>query len=340
MKYSFYNDYSEGCHPRILEILTETNLSQKLGHGNDDISNKAKEAIKKHLGRSDVAIHFVSGGTQANLTALGAMVKPYQSIIAADLGHINVHETGAIEATGHKINTTAVENGKLSTQEIATIMSAHTDEHSVQPKVVFISQATELGTVYTKAELASISTYCRENGLYLYIDGARLGSALCSEGSDVTLADICQYADVFYIGGTKNGALLGEAIVIVNEDLKKDFRYHIKQRGALLAKGGLLGAQFLALFEENLYFDLARHANAAAKKLSEGIKKLGHGFLVESRTNQIFPILPNNLIERLEKLYGFYRWQKIDEKHSAIRLVTSWSTDDHWVDAFLYDIGS
>ncbi len=335
LKYSFYNDYSEGAHPKILRLLEQTNDRQETGYGLDSFCLQASELIKKAVGNQAVAVHFVSGGTQANLICLSSMLNSYQAVIAPTSGHISLHEAGAIESTGHKIIEIKVEAGKLTVDEIQKIVKDHEDEHMVQPKVVSIAQPTELGTLYSKAELTAISQYCHQHGLYLYLDGARLGSALCSSENDLTLPEIAQLVDMFYIGGTKNGALIGEAIVICSPDLQKNFRIHIKQRGALLAKGRLMGLQFMALFTDNLYFDLAKHANALATKLVKGMSDLGFKFLVESSTNQIFPILPNSLIEKLQKDYGFYVWSKVDEDHSVIRLVTSWVTPEEKVDEFL-----
>ncbi len=338
MKYSFYNDYSEGAHPRILDALVATNLGQEAGYGKDIFSLRAAELIKTRVKAQHAAVHFVSNGTQANTIVLTAMLRPYESVIAAASGHINIHEAGAVEAAGRKINTITTATGKINAQQIEEVVLQHTDEHMVRPRAVYISQATELGTVYAKQELEAIAGVCKKYNLYFYLDGARLGSALMSMENDFSLADIANLVDVFYIGGTKNGALLGEAIVILNADLQKDFRYFIKQRGALLAKGRILGIQFLELFKDNLYDDLAKHANVMANKLSEGIKSLGYEFLTESSTNQIFPILPNTVITELEKEYGFYVWLKIDENNSSIRLVTSWATKEVSVKDFLTDL--
>lgn len=337
-KYSFFNDYSEGAHPSILELLSTTNLEQEEGYGNDSLSLKATELIKQAIESPDSAVHFVSGGTQANLIDLASLLKPYESVIAPVTGHINVHEAGAIEATGHRINAISTPDGKLTVEGIQAVISSHEDEHMVKPKVVFISNSTEVGTIYKKAELESISQFCRQNNLYLYLDGARLGSGICSKESDLALTDITKLVDIFYIGGTKNGALLGEAIVITNKDLQVNFRYHLKQRGALLAKGRVLGVQFIGLFTNNLYFDLAKHANVMAEKLTIGIKDLGFNFLTNSTTNQIFPIFPNSLIEELKKQYGFYIWSKSDDDNSSIRLVTSWATKEEKVDEFISDL--
>ena len=337
-KYLFFNDYSEGAHPRILETLNRTNSVQELGYGEDSFCTEAARLIKDKIGNQDVGVYFVSGGTQANIIALASMLKAYESVISATSAHINMHEAGAIEATGHKINTVKTTDGKLTPENIQEIVSEHTDEHMVKPRVVFISQSTEVGTIYKKSELEQISRVCKEYGLYLYLDGARLGSALTSSDADMELSDIAKLVDMFYIGGTKNGTLLGEAIVIVNQTFKENFRYHIKQRGALLSKGRLLGIQFVELFRDNLFFELALHENVLAEKLSKGLAACGYNFLVNSTTNQIFPILPNSAIEKLKIEYGFYVWATIDATHSAIRLATSWATKEEAVDAFLDDL--
>lgn len=332
--YSFKNDYSEGAHPNILKALSETNLTQEDGYSLDSFSNQARELIKDRIKAPDADIHFVSGGTQANLIVISSILKPHQAVIAATSAHIAVHEAGAIEATGHKICTVETPDSKLSVEHIQSVLESHTDEHMVQPKLVFISNSTEVGSVYTKAEIESISEFCRKNDLILYLDGARLGSALTSKVSDISIEELTQLVDIYYIGGTKNGALLGEAIVINKDDIKEDFRYYLKQRGALLAKGRLIGIQFLELFKNDLYFELATHANQMASKLAEAIKKAGYEFLAEPVSNQIFPILPNDLIQKLSQKYGFYTWQKIDPNHSAIRLVTSWATTETIVNNF------
>jgi threonine aldolase len=338
LKYRFFNDYSEGAHPDILDLMAKTNLDQEDGYGNDLICQQAEALLKQKIENPGAAIHFVSGGTQANLIALGSMLKLYESVIAASSAHIHVHEAGAIEATGHKINVIPSTDGKLTADKIQDIVDQHTDEHMVKPRVVFISNSTEVGTAYTKSELENISQVCHENQLYLYLDGARLGSALTSKGSDLSLPELAGLVDAFYIGGTKNGALLGEAIVITAKALQQDFRYHLKQKGALLAKGRILGVQFLGLFKDGLYFELARYANAMAEKLSQGMRDQGIPFLNQSSTNQIFPILPNRLIDELQKIYGFYVWSKVGADHSAIRLVTSWATQEARVDEFIKDV--
>lgn len=338
--YSFKNDYSEGAHPRILQALVETNLEQVDGYGEDRFSLQAIELIKQRLQRSDVAIHLLSGGTQTNLITISAFLRPHEAAIAASTGHILVHETGAIEATGHKIISLEVTDGKLAPEHIQVALDTHADEHMVKPKLVYISNPTEIGSIYSKDELTQLSKFCRDNKLILFVDGARLGSALCSEENDLTLADLAELVDAFYIGGTKGGALLGEALVICNPVLQEDFRFHMKQKGALLAKGRLLGLQFRELFQDELYFDLARHANQMADLLRQGISQAGYQFLTHSPSNQIFPILPNGLIEKLQERYAFYIWSKVTEETSSIRLVTSWATKKEAVLAFLDDLNS
>lgn len=336
--YSFRNDYAEGAHPRILQVLQETNLEQTEGYGEDIYSLEAAEFIKARFGRNDVDIHFIPGGTLTNLIAISAFLRPHEAAISAVIGHINVHETGAIEATGHKVFTLPGREGKLSPSDLKEALDYHTDEHMVKPKLVYISNSTEIGSIYTKGELEALSSFCREHDLILFMDGARLGAALTSEANDLALSDLVELVDAFYIGGTKNGALIGEALVICSDNLKADFRYHIKQKGALLAKGRLMGIQFRELFRDDLFFSLAKHANGLAGKMQEGLRELGVSFLLRSPTNQIFPIFPNEIIAKLEEKYLFLVWEKVDADHAAIRLVTSWSTPADMVDRFLEDV--
>lgn len=336
--YSFKNDYSEGAHPRILNALLATNAEQAEGYGEDPFTLRAAELLKQRIGRRDIDIHLLSGGTQTNLTALSAFLRPYEAVVSAATGHILVHETGAIEATGHKVIAVDVNDGKLRPEHIQAAVDAHTDEHMVKPRLVYISNPTEIGSIYCKAELGQLSQVCRANRLFLYVDGARLGSALCSDENDLSLSDLADLVDAFYIGGTKNGALIGEALVISRDTLKEDFRFHLKQRGALLAKGRVLGLQFVELFKDELYFNLARHANKMAGLLRNGVARAGYSFLTHSPTNQIFPILPNELIENLQKRYSFYIWSKIDADRSAIRLVTSWATQEEAVRQLVEDL--
>lgn len=338
MIHSFKNDYSEGAHPCILKALAETNLVQTDGYSEDIYCQKAIELIQEKIENSSADVHFIAGGTLANIVVISSLLKPYESIISAQTGHIHVHEAGAIESIGHKIHTVESEDGKLKPTDIQEVLDVHTDEHMVRPKAVYISNSTEVGSLYSKKELTDLSQFCRANHLYLFLDGARLGSALTSKYSDISLSEIAELVDIFYIGGTKNGALFGEAIVITLPDLKSNFRYYLKQKGALLAKGRVLGIQFLELFKDDLYFQLAQHANEMADKLAQEIQNQNFKFLSLPQTNQIFPILPNHLIEKLQVNYGFYVWKKMDEQHSAIRLATSWATQNKDIEGFLIEM--
>ena len=317
----------------------ETNLEQTVGYGMDEYCSKARELVSKAVGRDDVDVHFLVGGTQANATVISSVLRPYQGVICAASGHINVHETGAIEHSGHKVLALPAENGLLKASQIREAMQEHLaedgPEHTVQPGMVYISFSSEVGTVYSLEQLKSISAVCREYGLPLFIDGARMGYGLMAEGGDVTLSDIAFLADVFYLGGTKQGALFGEAVVIVNETLKKDFRYNIKQNGGMLAKGRLLGIQFLTLFEDGLYFELSRHAVGLAMKIRDAFRAKGYAFLVDSPTNQQFPVLDNATMERLSGDFRFSVWQKVDEGHTAVRFCTSWATKPEAVEALI-----
>lgn len=324
--YSFSSDYNEGAHPNILKALLDSNMEQSEGYGLDEYSTAAADAIKKAIGCEDVDIHFIPGGTQTNLIAISSFLKPHEAVVSALSGHIEVHETGAIESTGHKILGIETKTGRISPEDIQPVLDFHSDEHMVKPRLVYISNTTELGTVYNKEELVALSGFCRKNGLLLYMDGARLGSALCCEECGLKLKDIAKLCDAFYIGGTKNGALFGEALVICNDSLKTDFRYFIKQKGALLAKGRVLGIQFYELFRGNLFFELARRANETAAALRCAIAGEGFSFLSDSPSNQIFPILPDSLVDKLKKEYQFHIWSKPDAGHTCVRLVTSWAT--------------
>ncbi|WP_160718811.1 threonine aldolase family protein [Bacillus sp. USDA818B3_A] len=336
--YSFKNDYSEGAHPQILQALMESNLVQETGYGEDQYTLHAVKLIKEKLGQIDVDVHLLTGGTQTNLTAISAFLRPHEAAISVGSGHILGHETGAIEATGHKILSVESKDGKLTPEGVKAVLEGHPDEHMVKPKLVYISNSTEIGSIYKKDELGRLSEFCRKNNLILYMDGARLGSALCSEENDLHLSDLPQLVDAFYIGGTKNGALLGEALVICRDSLKEDFRYHMKQKGAMLAKGRLLGIQFHELFRDHLFFDLAKHANKMAGILRDALTKANVEFLTHSPSNQIFPIFPDVLIAELEKKYDFHVWEKVDAERSAIRLVTSWATKENEVLGFIEEL--
>lgn len=333
--YSFKNDYSEGAHPRILETLLRTNLEQSEGYGKDTYCEQAEKLIKDKLNNQEVDVHFISGGTQTNLIAISSFLRPYEAVISANTGHIYVNEAGSIEATGHKVIPIDVEDGKLRKEDILLVLTKYSNEHVVKPKLVYISNSTEIGTIYTKSELENLSQVCNENNLMLFMDGARLGSAITCRENDLTLEDISKLTDIFYIGGTKNGALLGEALVICNKNLQDDFRYNLKQKGAMLAKGRLLGIQFIELFKDDLFFEIGKHENDMADILREGINNLGYDFFVNSPSNQIFPILNNSVLNELEKYYGFSIWEKIDENRSAIRLVTSFATKKEVCEEFI-----
>lgn len=338
----FNSDYTEGAHPRILERLMETNLEQTTGYGEDAYCEAAREAIRKVCDAPEADVHFLVGGTQANFTVISSALKPYQGVLCADTGHINVHETGAVEACGHKVLALPGKDGKITAEQIRNAYDLHwsdeSHEHIAQPKMVYISHPTELGTLYTKDELEEIGRVCRECGLYLFLDGARLGYGLMAPGTDVTIADIAKICDVFYIGGTKVGALFGEAVVIMNPQLKPDFRYCIKQKGGMLAKGRLLGIQFLELFRDGLYFEIAKHAIDMAMILKEGLKEKGYSFFMDSVTNQQFIMIEDEKLEKIREKYGVTYQQRYDETHSVIRLCTSWATTEENVRSLLADL--
>lgn len=333
----FNNDYSEGCHEKVMERLLATNMVQTPGYGEDAYCAAAAAKIRKKCGREDVAVHFLVGGTQTNMTVIDAALRPHQGALGADTAHINVHETGAVEATGHKVLWVPHHDGKITAQQVEDTVREHyastSFEHTVQPKLVYISNPTELGTLYTRAELESLSAVCRTRGLYLFVGGARLGYGLAAPGNDVTMEDLANLCDVFYIGGTKVGALFGEAVVITNPALQEDFRYLIKQHGGMLAKGRLLGVQFDALMEDDLYEKIAAHADRLADKLRHCLKELGVPFLVENTTNQLFPVLPDGVLDALAKDFVFSEQERVDKTHRAVRFCTSWATKEESVDA-------
>lgn len=333
----FHNDYNEICHPAILQRMQETAHQQMNGYGEDECCSRAADMIRKCCGREDVAVHFLVGGTQTNLIVIAAALRPHQAIIAAHSGHIHVHETGAIEATGHKVLPQASTDGKITAEQIATAVDAHwadaTHEHIPQPKMVYISQPTELGTTYSYEELKAISTVCRDKGLYLFVDGARLGYALAARDNDVGLPELARLVDAFYIGGTKVGAMFGEAVVISNPTLQADFRYIMKQRGGMLAKGWLLGLQFEVLFEEELYWKISRSADELADKLRDTLVSLGYPVPVVSGTNQVFAVLPNAVCTALESEFSYSFWERVDQDHTMVRFCTSWATTQNSMDA-------
>ena len=336
--YSFVNDYSETAHPAVLKALVDTNMEQCAGYGADEHCMNAAKYLKEKMNYENADIHFISGGTQTNLLAIAAFLRPVEAVISAATGHIEGHEGGAIEATGHKILTEDTPDGKLTVAHIKHAMAMNTEEYCPDPKLVYISNSTELGTVYNKAELEELSAFCKENDLILFIDGARMGSALAC--TDLTLADYPRLCDAFYVGGTKNGAFLGEALVIVNDSLKKNFRRHLKQRGAMLAKGKVLGVQFEALFEGDLFMELAQHANSCMDVLRDGITELGYKFLVDSPSNQIFPIFPLDVLEKINEKYMVLDYMPMDDGSRCVRMVTSWATDKEQCHNFVKDLAA
>ena len=335
--YLFHNDYNQGCHPKVMERMLEMQRVQMTSYGRDHCCDTAAAMIRGLCGNDQLAVHFLVGGTQTNLTVIGAALRPHQAVLGVESAHINVHETGAIEATGHKIIALPSENGKITAHQIEkTIQAQLSDEsaeHIVQIKLVYISDSTEFGTIYTLRELEEISAVCRKYGLYLFLDGARLSYALTAHDSDVTFSDLARLCDVFYIGGTKCGAMFGEAVVIKNPLIAEDFRYHIKQKGAMLAKGWLLGMQFEALLKDNLYLSVARQANLYAQQLRSTISSLGYRMLIDTTTNQIFPILPNELLDKLAVDFTYSTQAVLSDTHKAVRFCTSWATTQESIDA-------
>ena len=339
MKYSFKNDYAEGAHPRIIERLSEVNLLQQNGYGLDEYSLDAEMIIKRKMNNPAAKVYLVSGGTQANLIIISAFLRPHESVVAANTGHIFTNESGAIEATGHKVHGIENADGKIRPEDVQKIIDGHQNmPHQVKQKMVYISNSTELGTIYSKTDLIALYEFCQTKNLFLFVDGARLGHALTAETNDLTLEDFGKYCDAFYLGGTKNGALIGEAIVINNIKLQQEFGFHLKQKGALLAKGRLLGIQFQELLKDDLYFNLASHANQQAMKIKKALQLIGCEFLCETFTNQIFPILKYGEIEKLSENFDFYIWKKLDEEKAAIRIITSWATKEEVVHQFIKEI--
>lgn len=334
--YQFINDYSEGCLPEVLSALTRTNFEATSGYSTDEYCEAARAKIRQRFACPQAAVHFLVGGTQANMTAISAFLRPWEAVISAKTAHIYVHETGAVEARGHKVYPMATTDGKLTPALIRQAVREHqldADEHMVLPRMVYISQSTELGTVYTKAELTAIYDTCRELSLLLYIDGARLGAALSCGMTDLTCEDIPKLCDAFYIGGTKNGLLFGEAMVLVNPSLHPYFRNMIKQNGGMLAKGRLLGIQFSTMLEDDLWLRAAMHANQMAERITNALKAAGYPLYVASPTNQVFAIMPISDAKALSKDFGFEFSAHYDETHEVYRFVTSWATKAEAVDA-------
>lgn len=342
MSINFYDDYSEGAHSQILEYILENNIDSQLGYCNDDYCALAADRIRTFFGlESEAAVHFLPNGTISNIVGLSSMLKPFEGVISTSAGHINTHEAGALEAAGHKIIYVQSENGKLTPELIETAYLNYEDEHTVVPRVVYISQSTELGTVYSLPEIKDIVEASKAKDMFTFLDGARLAMALNPVDGKVDPKEFGSLGlDMFYIGGTKNGGVFGEAVVINNPLFQKYFRNHMKQRGALMAKGRFMGQQFAKFFEvdesgQTLWMKLGLVANKKADLLYRGLKASGAHFLDVPKANQLFPILDNELIEQLEQHFGFYRWQKIDANKTQIRLTCSWATTDQYVELFL-----
>lgn len=335
MRHSFLDDYSEGAHPDILRAIAKANLQPQAPYGEDEFTQNARRLIKKRMNAPESTIHLVPTGTLANIIVIGSCLRPHEAVIAPSSGHIALREVGAIEATGHKIISVTAVQGKLTPEGIAkAVVDNMLYPHMAVPRLVYISNATELGTIYTRAELHAIADICKKNKLLLFLDGARLGAALTAEKNDLTLEDLGQLTDIFWIGGTKVGALLGEAIVINNPALQEAFIYHIKQRGGLLSKSRVLGLQFEELFRANLFSELALHANQMAQALSTNIREAGYHLAEDTATNQVFAVFPDSLVSKLEDKFSFHVWEKLNDGQSVVRLVTSWATKPEQVEAF------
>ena len=333
----FTSDYTEGCHPRILDRMVRTNFEQTSGYGTDYHCRNAARYILSECGRENAQVHFLVGGTQTNLTLIATALRPHQGAVCAESGHIHVHETGAVEATGHKCLTLPSPDGKINASQIRELVRLHrvdeSMEHTVQPKLVYISNPTEYGTIYSLAELEALHAVCQKLGLYLFVDGARLGYGLQCRSSDVTMADLARLCDAFYIGGTKVGALFGEALVITDPTLGEDFRYIMKQHGGMLAKGRLLGIQFEVLFEDGLYYRISDHALSMADRILDKLSSLGVPMVPDSPTNQIFPVVSDAVLEQLRREFALTYMDRVDENTSRIRICTSWATREEDVQA-------
>lgn len=335
----FECDYTEGAHPKIIEALVRTNMEQTRGYGLDEHCEHARQLILQACGSEDARVHFLVGGTQANMTVIDASIRSHQGVISATTGHINVHETGAVEGTGHKVLALDTADGKLEAADVDAYCRAHVEdeesEHTVEPGMVYISNPTEGGLVYTKKEMAALSAVCHRYGLPLFMDGARLGYGLMSDLNDMSLADIASFCDVFYIGGTKVGALFGEAVVFTNPSLEKNFRYQMKRHGGLLAKGRLLGIQFETLFTDRLYFEISKKAVAQAMRIRQAFIDRGYRMWNESHTNQQFVILPERKQQQLSAQFSVTNWAKDADGQHIIRICTSWATTDENVEQLI-----
>lgn len=342
MRY-FDSDYMAGAHSDVLEQLVATNMELSVGYGNDEYSACAKAMIREACGVPDAEVMFLVGGTQTNATVIDGLLARHEGVLAAESGHIAVHESGAIEASGHKVLTLPHSSGKVCAEDVdCYIRKFYADDtygHMVAPGMLYISQPTEYGTIYSLAELEALSSTCHRHHIPLYIDGARMAYGLRAEGADFTLVDIARLADVFYIGGTKCGTLFGEALVVVNRSLLRNLFPLVKQHGALLAKGRLLGVQFGALFSDGLYGRIGEHAVRLALRIREAMRSAGYGVVIESPTNQQFFLLPNDVIDRLHLNVSFDYWGPRGDSESVVRFVTSWATTDDDVDTLIGLLG-
>jgi threonine aldolase len=338
-KLMFASDYQEGAHENIIRRMVDTNLISTSGYGTDEICASARDKIRKACNCPDARVEFLVGGTQTNATVIASILRPYEGVIAADSGHINVHEAGAIEYTGHKVIALPGADGKLSAATIADFLHSYeideNRDHTVKPGMVYVSQTTEYGTIYSKSELTAISQVCRQHNIPLYLDGARLAYALACPENDITLADLAKLCDVFYIGGTKCGALFGEAVVIPDSNLIPHFFTMIKQHGALLAKGRLLGIQFDELFTNNLYEEIGQTAISYAREITEALREKGYRLYLNSPSNQIFFIIENDALQKLSQQVEYSYIEKYDNNHSVIRFATSWATTAESVQALI-----
>lgn len=336
---SFVNDYSEGAHPAVLDAFVRTNLQQESGYGDDAFCASAREKIRAACGDPSADVFFLAGGTQTNQVVIDTMLAPYEGVVACETGHVSVHEAGAIEYTGHKVLTVPQHEGKMDAGEldayVSTFFADENHDHMVFPGLVYISHPTEYGTLYTLQELEALREACDRHGLKLYLDGARLGYGLVAPGNDVTLADAARLTDAFYIGGTKVGALIGEAVVFPRHGMPAHFVTMVKQHGALLAKGRVLGIQFDVLFTDNLYTRIARNAITCADVLRAAFKEKGYRFLVENTTNQVLVVLDNERYEELRQVVATSYWERVDESHTAVRFATSWATRMEDVEALV-----
>ncbi len=334
----FRSDYSQGAHPKIMDALMRTNLEHTDGYAMDPHSEHAAQMIKDLIGRQDCEVYMMVGGTPTNIITIASALKPWEAVVAPRTGHIYIHECGGVEASGHRVLAVDGIDGKLTPELIDRAWLEYEDDHTVIPKMAYISHTTESGTVYTKAELEALRQCCDAHDMYLYMDGARLGAALTCQDTDLTIQDIARLTDAFYIGGTKNGLLMGEAVVVFDDNINDHYRWMIKQNCGMLAKGRLIGVQFEALLEggeDSLFYEIGAKENRLAKKLREGIAAAGYQFDGTSTTNQIFPIFPTEMVRKLEEDFFFYDWAPYGDSHRVVRLVTSWGTTEEDVDAFI-----